>query len=82
MIRGRILKFSEEEPGMHLEHDPDNAPLVLDGGCGNISAAYDVQSAKLTRLKCDGQRPFLNNINPNISLNNIDLNDNGVKVRP
>jgi hypothetical protein len=68
VIRGRIEKFIDTEPGIHLGQDYVNGPAMSDGGCNNISITYDVRSARLTQLQCAGQRSFLNNID--------------VKVRP
>ena len=61
VIRGRILMFSSADrsaaraPGMHLERDAADEPIFFDGGCDNISAAYDTGAARITALSCDGQ---------------------------
>ena len=54
-IRGRIVKEDKLAPGMYLASDWDNGPFFSDGGCRrNITSTYDVQSAGITQLDCEG----------------------------
>jgi hypothetical protein len=57
-VVGRVLRLSGEVPGMHLAVDSGDGPMMVDGRCTNIRVAFDVRSAKLTEMTCDGERQF------------------------
>ena len=61
MIRARIEQTGDVNSppaGVHLVSEPEDVPMLFDGGCGNITAMYDVKAAKFTELFCDGRGGF------------------------
>jgi hypothetical protein len=62
VILGRIMRL-KQEPGMHRASDFDDGPIMFDGGCSNITVAYNVKSASFTRLGCDREHLSLEEIN-------------------
>ncbi len=57
MIFGLYLIDGEDPPGtskLHLLDDASKLPIVMDGGCGVIQVRWDVASAQIVSVACNG----------------------------
>ncbi len=56
MIRGELVALGvmpQERGQVHITSE-DKFPVVMDGGCGIVNLLYDVESAKVVHIGCNG----------------------------
>jgi hypothetical protein len=57
MIRGELVRpmGSNMKPaGIYVVDSEKDFPLIFDGGCSIVNLVYDVETARLVSLKCNG----------------------------
>ena len=54
MIRGELVAFDPAQRGsVHITTE-DRFPVIMDGGCGVVNFLYDVETAKVVSIGCNG----------------------------
>jgi hypothetical protein len=57
MIRGEFLLFdafdSSKRPGIYIVAE-DGLPSVFDGGCSVVNLLYDLETARIVSISCNG----------------------------
>jgi hypothetical protein len=56
LIAGEFIRSTivERAPGIQLLPDREKFPVIFDGGCSVINVVYDVDSAKMLSVNCNG----------------------------